>query len=85
MVEIDVPVLQDFFDHIIYLEVVKAGLEGASHEEFHREVVYLLFARGMRLMAEFSPSFTEYLHNYRRHCLVDLVIRCSIGVTLNSV
>ena len=76
MIEVHIPVLQKLFDHIIYLEIEKARFERAPHEEFHRDIIYLLFALGMRLVSEFSPSFAEYLDNNGRQCLVYLVIRC---------
>lgn len=65
--------------YILYqFQIVQRGFEGASHQKFHRKIVYALAADGMGLVHEVLPHVLEPLHHHSRQGLINLLIRSLI-------
>ena len=71
-----VVVRQTLRDHLFQIEIVEIVAEGASHEEFHAEIVNSLavvfFAFGDKILACLKENITHDEHD----CLVDMLVVC---------
>ena len=77
-VDLDVGVSQHAFGYFVQPQVEQAGTQAATHQEFHAEVVDLLFALAQHLGLELLLAVRHDLAGNRSQAAVDLVSRGSV-------
>ena len=74
-VQTDAIVLEDGGNVVHQLQIVQRGLQGTSHQEFHRQIVYALSANRMGFIDKVLTLVLQLLDHQRREHLIDLLVR----------